>query len=95
MRIQHCIGVAGHRVKSCVPISSVATDGGLTNIRMYNNPKRNSQLGAKANEPSSGLTSVCPQTNVSNHPEILRVACSQHVETHSHFLLASSELDRF
>ena len=34
-------------------------------------------------QPIAGLTSICPQTEVKDHPASLGMPCSQHIESHS------------
>ena len=38
-------------------------------------------LGARASQPTEGLTSTCPFTEVKGHPASLGVTCGQHLST--------------
>ena len=52
----------------------------LPNVCNKNNSWRNSLLRAVTFQPTAGLASIFPQTEVNSHPARIGVICCQHVD---------------
>ena len=67
--------------------TAISRDNNVFNILnewTFPHSRHNNPLRARAYQPSSGVTSTCPQTKMNNYPADSGVSCDQYFEPHRH-----------